>query len=61
MILYSQPGSEMKKLLSPMNIQNFKWVNLEEAKTLLAWEGQRKSVDIIKRILHQSNVLPKIH
>ena len=26
----------------------FRWVNLEEAKTLLAWEGQRRSVDIIK-------------
>ena len=26
----------------------FKWVNSEEAKKHLAWEGQRKSVDIIK-------------
>jgi dATP pyrophosphohydrolase len=26
----------------------FKWVNSEEAKTFLAWEGQRRSVDIIK-------------
>ena len=26
----------------------FKWVNSEEAKTILAWEGQRRSVDIIK-------------
>ena len=26
----------------------FKWVNSEEAKKLLAWEGQRKSIDIIK-------------
>ena len=26
----------------------FKWVNSEEAKIHLAWEGQRKSVDIIK-------------
>lgn len=25
----------------------FKWVNKDEAKNLLAWEGQRKSVDII--------------
>jgi dATP pyrophosphohydrolase len=27
----------------------FKWVNSEEAKIFLAWEGQRKSVDIIKK------------
>jgi dihydroneopterin triphosphate diphosphatase len=26
----------------------FKWVSSEEAKKYLAWEGQRKSVDIIK-------------
>ena len=26
----------------------FKWVNSEEAKIFLAWEGQRRSVDIIK-------------
>jgi dATP pyrophosphohydrolase len=26
----------------------FKWVNSEEAKSLLAWEGQRRSLDIIK-------------
>ena len=26
----------------------FKWVNSKEAKTLLAWDGQRRSVDIIK-------------
>ena len=26
----------------------FKWVNPEEAKTFLAWEGQRKSVELIK-------------
>ncbi len=26
----------------------FKWVEIEEAKKILAWEGQRKSVDIIK-------------
>jgi dihydroneopterin triphosphate diphosphatase len=26
----------------------FKWVNSEEAKIFLAWEGQRKSVDVIK-------------
>ncbi|HCY76021.1 MAG TPA: NUDIX pyrophosphatase [Ignavibacteriales bacterium] len=25
----------------------FKWVNPEEAKKLLAWDGQRKSVDVI--------------
>lgn len=25
----------------------FKWVNKDEAKNLLAWEGQRKSVDVI--------------
>lgn len=25
----------------------FKWLNPEEAKKLLAWEGQRKSVDVI--------------
>ncbi len=25
----------------------FKWVNPEEAKNLLAWDGQRKSVDVI--------------
>jgi dihydroneopterin triphosphate diphosphatase len=25
----------------------FKWVTLEEAKNMLAWEGQRKSVDLI--------------
>lgn len=25
----------------------YKWVNPEEAKKLLAWEGQRKSVDVI--------------
>ncbi|MCL6494651.1 MAG: NUDIX pyrophosphatase [Ignavibacterium sp.] len=25
----------------------YKWVNKEEAKNLLAWEGQRKSVDVI--------------
>jgi dATP pyrophosphohydrolase len=25
----------------------FKWVNMNEAKNLLAWEGQRKSVDLI--------------
>jgi dATP pyrophosphohydrolase len=26
----------------------FKWVNSEKAKSLLAWEGQRRSLDIIK-------------
>ena len=26
----------------------FKWLNSEEAKTFLAWDGQRRSVDIIK-------------
>jgi dATP pyrophosphohydrolase len=26
----------------------FKWVNSEEAKILLAWEGQKRSVDTIK-------------
>lgn len=26
----------------------FKWANSDEAKILLAWEGQRRSVDIIK-------------
>lgn len=34
-----------------VNISNehseYKWVNLEEAKKLLAWRGQRNSVDII--------------
>jgi dihydroneopterin triphosphate diphosphatase len=29
----------------------FKWVNSEEAKTFLAWEGQRRSVDIIKEYI----------
>lgn len=27
--------------------REFKWVNPEEAKNLLAWDGQRKSVDVI--------------
>jgi dATP pyrophosphohydrolase len=29
----------------------FKWVNSEKAKTFLAWEGQRRSVDIIKEYI----------
>jgi dihydroneopterin triphosphate diphosphatase len=29
----------------------FKWVNSDEAKKFLAWEGQRRSVDIIKEYL----------
>jgi dihydroneopterin triphosphate diphosphatase len=29
----------------------FKWVNPEEAKIFLAWEGQRRSVDIIKEYI----------
>ncbi|MDR3665699.1 MAG: NUDIX pyrophosphatase [Ignavibacteriaceae bacterium] len=33
----------------------FKWLNSEEAKKLLAWDGQRKSVDIIKEYFTNRN------
>ena len=36
------------KVLISNEHSEFKWVNSQEAKTILAWEGQRKSVDIIK-------------
>ena len=37
-------GSEVK--ISKEHTE-FKWVNPEEAKKLLAWDGQRKSIDVI--------------
>jgi dihydroneopterin triphosphate diphosphatase len=37
-----------KKVIISGEHSEFKWVNSKKAKTLLAWEGQRKSVDIIK-------------
>jgi len=33
----------------------YKWVSPEEAKKLLAWEGQRKSVDVIVDYLLNRN------
>jgi len=36
------------KVLISNEHSEFKWVNSQEAKIILAWEGQRKSVDIIK-------------
>lgn len=33
----------------------YKWVDYEEAKQLLAWENQRKCLDFIKDTLHQSS------
>jgi len=35
-----------KAILSKEHVE-YKWVNPEEAKKLLAWDGQRKSVDVI--------------
>ncbi len=35
------------KVIISREHSEFKWVKIEEAKKLLAWEGQRKSVDLI--------------
>ena len=39
---------ESENVLISNEHSEFKWLNSEEAKLLLAWEGQRRSVDIIK-------------
>ena len=39
---------ESENVLISNEHSEFKWLNSEEAKILLAWEGQRRSVDIIK-------------
>lgn len=38
---------------------SYKWVTAERAKKLLAWSGQRKSVDIIKEYFSSPNSLLK--
>jgi dihydroneopterin triphosphate diphosphatase len=35
------------KIILSKEHTEFKWVNPEEAKNLLAWDGQRKSIDVI--------------
>lgn len=49
--------SEIKVTISKEH-DEYKWLNPEEAKQLLAWDGQRKSVDVIvDYFLHRNSFL----
>lgn len=45
-VFATRVNDECEIILSKEHTE-FKWVNPEEAKQLLAWDGQRKSVDVI--------------
>jgi dATP pyrophosphohydrolase len=46
--VFAALASELDKVTISDEHDEYKWVSADEARKLLAWEGQRKSVDIIE-------------